>query len=130
LCFWDRIHNPSFSLQLTKVPNKLLCYITQDWNVRDKHSSLLGPFVSYEEDNVLWIKHKGGFYNTSFFSNLMKLSYTLQCYITIEWKGLLRPIHKLWRKWTVVKTPGLVFTTLDFLHMLWKCPISCSVTLQ
>jgi hypothetical protein len=29
-----------------------------DMLVRDKWSSLLGPFVSYKENEVLWIQHK------------------------------------------------------------------------
>ncbi len=27
-----------------------------EWLVSDKHSSLLGPFLTYEENEVLWIQ--------------------------------------------------------------------------
>jgi hypothetical protein len=37
---------------------RVLCYTTMESLVRDKHSSLLGPFISYEEkkccENGLW----------------------------------------------------------------------------
>jgi hypothetical protein len=38
-------------------PNKLECYITLGkTSAKDKHSSLLGPFVSFKENEVLWIQ--------------------------------------------------------------------------
>ncbi len=41
--------------------NKVDCYITLGWKdlQRDKHSSLLGQLVSYEENKVLWIESQG-----------------------------------------------------------------------
>ncbi len=37
-------------------PNKLDFYITLGWKgTSDKHSNLLGQFLSYKEKEVLWI---------------------------------------------------------------------------
>jgi hypothetical protein len=49
--FRGRIHNTSFSLQLTNWPNKLEFYMTlvKKKLARDKHSSLGGPYLSYEK---------------------------------------------------------------------------------
>ncbi len=46
------IHNTSFSSKLMNEPLKLECYITVGYKMlaRDKHSSLLGSFWSYEEN--------------------------------------------------------------------------------
>jgi hypothetical protein len=45
-----RIHNTSFSSELTNWLNKLvLHYCRLEMLVRDKHFSLLGPFVCYEK---------------------------------------------------------------------------------
>jgi hypothetical protein len=51
----DHVYNPSFSSELNKKPSKLECYITQGWKklARVKHSSLVDPFVSNEENKVL-----------------------------------------------------------------------------
>jgi hypothetical protein len=45
------ILNTSFSLKVTNRPSKLECYIKLGWKgfPTDKHTSLLGPFVSFEE---------------------------------------------------------------------------------
>jgi hypothetical protein len=49
-----RIHNTLFSSQLTIGPNKLVLHFTGlERLARDKHSSLLDPFISYEENEVL-----------------------------------------------------------------------------
>ncbi len=45
----DRIHNISFSLKLTNG----LHYTSLESLASDKHSSLLGSIVSYEENEVL-----------------------------------------------------------------------------
>ncbi len=50
----DPIHNTSFSFWLLNEPNKLvLKYTGQERLASDKHSSILGPFMSYEENEVL-----------------------------------------------------------------------------
>ena len=46
--------NTPFSLQLTNKPNKLDHSITQlETLTSDKHSNLLGQFLSYKENEVL-----------------------------------------------------------------------------
>ncbi len=54
---WDHIHNTSFYLKLTNSPSKpVLQYTMLEWWLSsDNHSSLLGPFESYEENDVLRI---------------------------------------------------------------------------
>ncbi len=48
--YWDCIYKTSSYLQLMHWPNKLMLHYTQlERIVRDKHSSLLGPYVSYED---------------------------------------------------------------------------------
>ncbi len=51
---WACNHNTSFSLKLTNGPNKI-CYIYTKLERLDKHkhTSLLGPFVSYKENEEL-----------------------------------------------------------------------------
>jgi hypothetical protein len=45
------------SLQLKNGTNKLEFYITLGWkSVNNKHSFLLFLFVSYEENELLWIQ--------------------------------------------------------------------------
>ncbi len=45
-----QIKDTPFSLQLTNGPNKIaLSYIRLERLTRDKHSSLMGPFVGYKE---------------------------------------------------------------------------------
>jgi hypothetical protein len=46
----------SFSVYLTNGPNKLLHYTRLEKLAKDKHSSLLGPFKIYVENEVfrLW----------------------------------------------------------------------------
>ncbi len=48
---WGCIHNTSFSSQPINGPSKLECCIELGWKglLVDKHSSLLGPLVSYKE---------------------------------------------------------------------------------
>ena len=49
-----RIHNTSFSSKLTNWHNKLVLHYSRlEMLVRDKHSSLLDPFVSYAKIEVL-----------------------------------------------------------------------------
>ncbi len=48
---WGHFHNISFSLLPTNGPNKLpLHYTWLESLATDKHSRLLGPFVSYKEN--------------------------------------------------------------------------------
>jgi hypothetical protein len=52
--YWDRIHSTSFSSRLTNGSNKLvLHYNGLEMLVRDKHSSLLDPFISKAKNEVL-----------------------------------------------------------------------------
>ncbi len=52
--FWDRIHNTSFSWLLRNEFNKLECYNTLGWKeLPVTNTSLKGPFISYEENEVL-----------------------------------------------------------------------------
>jgi hypothetical protein len=52
---WGRFCDTSFASKLTNGPNKLECYVKLGWNglLRDKSLSLLGPFVSYGENEAL-----------------------------------------------------------------------------
>jgi hypothetical protein len=52
---WERIHNTLFSFELKNEPNKLECFVTLSWKglPLTKNSSLLAPFVSYKENEVL-----------------------------------------------------------------------------
>ncbi len=55
---WSCIHNASFSSQLTNGPIKPVIHYTMlERLARDKQSSLLGPFESKEEIEVLWMRH-------------------------------------------------------------------------
>ncbi len=48
--------------------NKLLLHYTKLERVaKNKHSSLLEPFVSYEENEVLWIRAQGQYSQHFFF---------------------------------------------------------------
>ncbi len=48
----------TFALLLTNEPNKLECLSMAPFQSGVvKHSSLLGPFVRYEENGVLWLRH-------------------------------------------------------------------------
>jgi hypothetical protein len=50
---WDRIHNTSFFC-IFNGPNKLECYITLIWKgFPGKNTSLLGPSIICEENEVL-----------------------------------------------------------------------------
>jgi hypothetical protein len=50
----DGIHNTSFPSQLINMPNKLVLYYTKlERLAMYKHSSLSGPFISNEENEVL-----------------------------------------------------------------------------
>ncbi len=55
---------------------------------RDKHSRVLGSFVSYKENDVLWIWLLARIRNTSFSSWLTNGTYKLECCITQDWKSL------------------------------------------
>jgi hypothetical protein len=55
----------------------------------DKHSSLLGPFVSCQENGVLWIRPLTNTSGTIFSSKLTNGLNKLVCPITLSWKGLL-----------------------------------------
>ncbi len=49
-------------------PNKLECYITLGLGLSsDEHSSLLGAFVNYEENEVLWLQPLGPYSQYSIF---------------------------------------------------------------
>ncbi len=70
-------------------PNKLECYITQGWKgLKWINTTLFGPFVSYEEKEVMRIQYLSLIHNTSFSSSLMVGPNKLECYITLGWKGL------------------------------------------
>jgi hypothetical protein len=59
-------------------PDELKCFINWAGKLL-KHSSLLGPLVSYEENEN---NHKA-----SFSSQLINGLNKLHCYITLGWKG-------------------------------------------
>jgi len=52
----DPFNNVSFPSWLESGPNKLECCITLSWKclLRGKHYSLFDPFISHEENEVLW----------------------------------------------------------------------------
>ncbi len=54
----DRIHNTSFSSNPMKGPNKVKCFVPGKPFQKSvtQHSSLLGLFVSYEENKLLQIR--------------------------------------------------------------------------
>jgi hypothetical protein len=47
---FDSILNISFHYWLAYWPNRLECFFTLERLAKEKHSSLLGPFKSYEEN--------------------------------------------------------------------------------
>jgi hypothetical protein len=52
---WDCISNASFCSCLMEVPNKMVLHYTKLQRLaRNKHTSLLGPIVSYKENELLW----------------------------------------------------------------------------
>ncbi len=54
---WYRIHNTPFSSQLMNRPNKLDCSLKQLERLTNvKRSNLLSQFLSYKENEVLWIR--------------------------------------------------------------------------
>jgi len=57
-------------------------YTRLDKLAKDKHSSLLNPFVNYEENYVFVSMIPGTNFSRPMF-------FVLQCYITLGWKGLL-----------------------------------------
>ncbi len=88
------------------------------YSMLEKHSSFLGPFVSYEENEMFWIQSLEPHSQHFIFLLLMKLPNKLECFITVYWKNTQAYwAHcKLWRKWSVLNTvPGATFTTLYFL---------------
>ncbi len=97
---------------------------------RYKHSSLSCPFMSYEVANIT----PETIYTT--LKLLMNGCNKLECYIRLGWKGLQEqihlffgPIHKLYRKLSVVNTTlHKTFTKLHFLCSLRMDPISQRVT--
>jgi hypothetical protein len=70
-----RIRKTLFSLQLTNQPNKLERFIKLDQEglIVTNTLNLLGLFVSYDENEVLWIRSLG-FYSQHFIF-----------FITYEW---------------------------------------------
>jgi hypothetical protein len=100
----------------------VLLYIRLERLAMDKDSSLLGPFVSYRENYVLWIQLLGLYLqHFIFFLTYEWAEYTrLERLARDKNPNLLGPICKLQRKWSVVNVaPGTVFTTLHFLFKLW-----------
>jgi hypothetical protein len=75
------IHNTYFRTYKNE-PNKPVIHFTR--LVRDKHSSLLGLFVSYEEHKVLWIQSQDPIHNSSFSSELTWMGQLLP-YSRQEW---------------------------------------------
>jgi len=58
--FWDYIHNTSFLAPYKWAQQaRVLKWTRVEWFARDKHSSLLSLFASYEEKEELWIWHLG-----------------------------------------------------------------------
>ncbi len=51
---WGHIQNTLFPYEWAQYAKVLHCTLPE-WLVFDKHSSLLGPFLSYEENEVLCI---------------------------------------------------------------------------
>ncbi len=95
------------------------------------HSCLMGPFVSNEQNEMLWIWHLVLYSQHFIFFVLMNWTNKLDCLSMERLSGPMQcntrafgPIHKLQRKWSVVnKVPGVVFTTLHFLCGIWMDPI-------
>jgi hypothetical protein len=66
----------------------ILNYSRLEMLVREKHSCVLDPFISYIKNEVLWI-HSLVLYSQPFiFFETYKLTNKLECYITLVWKGL------------------------------------------
>jgi hypothetical protein len=122
-----RNHNSSFFSSLTNGSRKLVLHYTRlKRHASDKHSSLLGPFVS-----ELWkMKHfEYRNHNSSFFSSLTNGSHKLVLHYTRleriasdKHSSLLGPfVSELWKKWSILNT---VFPTLHFLLHLRMGPES------
>ncbi len=64
-----QIQNTSFFFATYKWAqwDRVLHYTRLKRFARDKHSSLSGPFISYEENEVLWMQLLVQIQNTSFF---------------------------------------------------------------
>ncbi len=78
---WGHIHSTSFSLQLTNAPNKLECFsmVNLPIQVICNDSSLLGTFICYEENEVLWIHIPGSIFAIlHFLCNLQTVSMNLR----------------------------------------------------
>jgi hypothetical protein len=92
--------------------NKLECYISlgrKDFSWKE-HSSLLGPFLNDDENEVFQTRPRGPY---------------SQHFIFNKNSGLMGPFI------SVANTaPETVFKTLHFLVYLWMGPISLSATLQ
>jgi hypothetical protein len=88
---------------------KLLDNIKLERLASDKHSNLLGLFISYKENEVLLIG---------------AVLHNIKAGMVCQWETLklIRPVTK---KWSIVNTaPGPIFTTLYFLCNLWIGPLS------
>jgi hypothetical protein len=85
-----RIHNFSFSSQLTNWPNKLDCYITVGWKFLSRTNSLAywSPFMSYKKMKCFEYGPRGRIHNFSFSSQITNWPNKLDCYITVGWKCL------------------------------------------
>ncbi len=75
-----RIHNTSFSYQLTNMPNKAHCLSVASlfWHIVVLRSRLLGQYISYDENEVLWIRY---------------LASKAETYLPTLWLGLCVGIH-------------------------------------
>ncbi len=96
-----------------------------------QHSSLLGPYESYKENEVLRIRPLE-LNSVHFLCNLQIVPnkrdcfplacFSCKCVTTLQLTG---PIRKLQRKWSVVNAaPRAAFTTPHFLRNLQKVTIS------
>ncbi len=101
---------------------RVLHYIRLKRIPGDKHFSLFGPIMSYEENEVLQIRDLESYSQHFIFFVTYKWAKKLECYITLGWKGvpgdkhfsLLGPVMS-YKENEVNKGPGVIFTSLHFL---------------
>ncbi len=110
---------------LVEVAMRHLTYTTVSWLTR--------VFVSYKENEVLWIQLLESYSQHFIFLITCELPNKLEClylYAFTAWCNvtlqLIGPIHKLQRKWSVVNTASgvVIITTIRYVCNLQIGPIS------
>jgi hypothetical protein len=95
--------------------------------------------ISCEENEVLWIWSQGSYpkhsilFLTNEWARLASVVPGKSFQLSVIKHWLIGRTDKLWRKWSVVNAaPGVIFTTLHFLHKsvcLWQAfPCQCYIT--